>query len=71
MQVSKEFFAALPDLRSQRCVAEALLDVLQTRTDSDVATLVRKTFKHVSGPLAILVSLAILVVIIIIIFSCV
>ena len=38
--------------------------MLQTRTDSAVAILVRKTFKHVSEPLAILVSLAILVVII-------
>ena len=48
-QVTKEFFAALSSLQSQCSVVEAMLDVLQSRTDTAIATLIRKKLKHVSG----------------------
>ncbi|XP_070194933.1 HEAT repeat-containing protein 1-like isoform X2 [Littorina saxatilis] len=49
-QIKKEFFAALPSLESQRIVAESLLDVLQATTHTNIATLIRKIFKHASLP---------------------
>lgn len=49
-QITKDFFTALPNLESQQKIAEALLDVLQETTDTGVANLIRKVFKHVSLP---------------------